>query len=96
MIDVLWFRRDLRLLDNTVLASSAGKVLPIFIFDNNILDRLVPDDTRPAFILHWVKQLKTQLQERGLDLQVFHGSPDRVMDWISRQYTVRRVLVTVD
>ena len=96
MIDVLWFRRDLRLLDNTVLASSAGKVLPIFIFDNNILDRLGPDDTRPAFILHWVKQLKTQLQERGLDLQVFHGSPDRVMDWISRQYTVRRVLVTVD
>lgn len=96
MTDVVWFRRDLRLLDNTVLASSAGSVLPIFIFDSNILNMLFPDDGRPAFILHWVQQLQRELRDRGLDLQVFHGSPDRVFDWISRQYEIRRVLVTAD
>ena len=36
---ILWFRRDLRVEDNLLL-SYEGKVLPIFIFDTNILKTL--------------------------------------------------------
>ena len=42
-IAIFWFRRDLRVEDNTGLyhaLQSGYRVLPVFIFDINILDRL--------------------------------------------------------
>ena len=42
-VSIFWFRRDLRLHDNTGLyhaLKSGNKVLPIFIFDKNILSDL--------------------------------------------------------
>jgi len=42
-ISIFWFRRDLRLKDNHGLfqaLESGKKVLPIFIFDEDILDLL--------------------------------------------------------
>lgn len=42
-IAIFWFRRDLRLDDNAGLfraLKSGLKVLPLFIFDKNILDKL--------------------------------------------------------
>ena len=52
-ISVFWFRRDLRLEDNVGLAmalKSGFKVLPIFIFDRNILSELPRNDARVHFI----------------------------------------------
>ncbi len=42
-INVFWFRRDLRLNDNAAFyyaLKSGFPVLPVFIFDKNILDKL--------------------------------------------------------
>ena len=50
---LFWFRRDLRLSDNTAFfeaLNSNTNVLPIFIFDEHILDELEADDARVAFI----------------------------------------------
>lgn len=50
---VFWFRRDLRYTDNTGLSKalkSGYKVLPIFIFDPEILDSLPRNDARFTFI----------------------------------------------
>ena len=66
---ILWFRRDLRVEDNPLL-SFGGEVLPIFIFDTNILDFLKKNDRRVSLIFYYVKKLKMQLQEIGLDLKV--------------------------
>lgn len=71
---VLWFRRDMRVEDNPLL-SLGGEVLPIFIFDTQILDALVKDDRRVSFIFERVIQLKKELQTKGLDLKVFCGNP---------------------
>ena len=52
-INIFWFRRDLRIDDNTALSaasSSKNPVLPIFIFDTNITDKLPLDDRRINFI----------------------------------------------
>ena len=52
-ITLFWFRRDLRLEDNTALhyaLKSSNNVLPIFIFDDDILDSLPKDDARVSFI----------------------------------------------
>lgn len=74
---ILWFRRDLRVEDNPLL-SLGGEVLPIFIFDTNILYKLTPDDKRISYIFHAVHELKEALKSRGLELKLFWGNPVEV------------------
>lgn len=71
---ILWFRRDLRIEDNPLL-SLGGEVLPIFIFDTQILNALPKDDRRVSFIFDRVARLKKALQAKGLDLKIFWGDP---------------------
>lgn len=71
---ILWFRRDLRIEDNPLL-SLGGEVLPIFIFDTQILNALPKDDRRVSFIFDRVAKLKKALQAKGLDLKIFWGDP---------------------
>jgi len=71
---ILWFRRDLRVEDNPLL-SLEGEVLPIFIFDKNILEKLPQNDKRVSMIFSFVNELKTKLQTLGLDLKIFYGEP---------------------
>ncbi len=64
-INIFWFRRDLRLHDNAGLfhaLKAAIPVLPIFIFDRNILDKLDnKQDRRVEFIHHAITDLQDQL-----------------------------------
>ena len=71
---ILWFRRDLRVEDNSLL-SVGGEVLPVFIFDTQILKALPEDDKRVSFIFDRVIKLKKSLQDKGLDLKIFWGDP---------------------
>lgn len=81
MKKVLWFRRDLRVHDSMLLATE-GEVLPIFIFDTNILNALEKDDKRVSFIFEQVTQLKVELQALGLDLAIFYGTPLEVFTYL--------------
>lgn len=81
---ILWFRRDLRVVDNPLL-SLEGEVLPIFIFDINILEVLSSNDRRVTFIFNAVTRLKSDLKERGLDLALFFGKPVEVFEWLLKQ-----------
>ena len=81
---ILWFRRDLRVKDNPLL-SLDGSVLPIFIFDRNILDLLAKDDKRVSFIFASVQKLKCELKAIGLDLKVFYAKPLDVFDTLLQE-----------
>lgn len=76
---LFWFRRDLRLSDNAGLYHALKKnssVLPIFIFDTEILDQLEDkQDRRLAFIHDSLLILKTSLEEMGSSLLIVHGNP---------------------
>lgn len=78
---ILWFRRDLRVEDNPLL-SIEGDILPLFIFDPNILEKLKPDDRRVTFIFRAVMNLKSELQKSGRDLAIFYGQPTEVFQWL--------------
>ena len=78
MSQILWFRRDLRITDSALLSCSKGKVLPIFIFDKNILGKLPSDDKRVSFIYKSVLNLKQKLKNIGLDLAIFYDEPSNV------------------
>ena len=76
-ITLFWFRRDLRLEDNTALhyaLKSSNNVLPIFIFDDDILDSLPKDDARVSFIHNTLENINKELTEFGSSLVVKKGS----------------------
>ena len=83
---IVWFRRDLRISDSAILEYASGEILPIFIFDKNILDPLPKDDKRVTFIYKSVKKLKTELQNIGLDLEVFYGYPEEIFKELLKKY----------
>jgi deoxyribodipyrimidine photo-lyase len=77
---VFWFRRDLRLEDNTGLADALGSgvpVLPVFIFDRGILDKLSDSsDRRVEFIHHTLEEIHNELASAGSGIRFFYGSPE--------------------
>src|SRR5689334_18658429 len=79
---IFWFRRDLRLEDNAGLYYSLREnrdVLPLFIFDTEILERLEDKcDKRVVFIYQNLKRLKKQLEEFGSSLLILHGNPREI------------------
>ncbi|MDD3592815.1 MAG: deoxyribodipyrimidine photo-lyase, partial [Sulfurovum sp.] len=81
---ILWFRRDLRVTDNPLL-SLDGEVLPIFIFDTNILEPLSKDDRRVTYIFDRVMALKSSLQRLYLDLRIFYGDPVEIFNILERE-----------
>lgn len=76
---ICWLRRDIRLHDNAALffALQENKdVIPLFIFDTEILDSLEEKkDARVEFIHQAVSELKSQLEQLGSSLLVLHGNP---------------------
>ncbi len=78
MKQILWFRRDLRVRDSKILEKASNEVMPIFIFDKNILEKLDRDDKRVTFIYDAVLALKKSLQELGLDLYIFFNTPKNI------------------
>ena len=81
---ILWFRRDLRVSDNPLLSLN-GEVLPIFIFDTNILDPLPKNDRRVTYIFEQVMRLKRSLQRLDLDLMIFYGDPVEIFKVLEKE-----------
>jgi deoxyribodipyrimidine photo-lyase len=99
-IAIHWFRRDLRLDDNTALTAAAKSglaILPIFIFDTNILSRLrLKEDRRVAFIHATLIQLREALQKLGGQLLVFHGKPEEVFASLVERFDIAAVYCNED
>jgi deoxyribodipyrimidine photo-lyase len=95
-----WFRRDLRLEDNTALYE-AGKsgfpVLPIFIFDVNILDKLESRaDARVQFIHSTLQHLQAELKKIGSGIQFFYTQPEKAWQALNEQYDIQGVFFNRD
>lgn len=77
-----WFRRDLRLDDNTALLAAyaaAEEVVPVFIFDDAILSRPDTGAVRVAFLLESLRNLDENLRARGSRLLLRRGRPEHVL-----------------
>ena len=99
-INIFWFRRDLRLNDNAGLyhaLKSDKPVLPIFIFDTNILEKLEErDDARVTFIHDTIAELKADLEKLGSSLAVFYGKPHDIWKDLVEKYTLDTVFTNRD
>ncbi len=75
---IFWFRRDLRLHDNHGLyqtLSEHTEVLPIFIFDKEILENLPKNDARVHFIWEQLQNINKTLAYHNSELTILHDSP---------------------
>ena len=99
-ISIFWFRRDLRIWDNAALwkaLKSEAKILPIFIFDKNILDQLTNKrDARVLFIHQEVTRLKKELEKIGSSLRIFYDFPQEVFKQLTKEYEVKEVFANRD
>ncbi|MFC5271684.1 cryptochrome/photolyase family protein [Adhaeribacter terreus] len=99
-ISIFWFRRDLRLEDNAGLhhaLKSKYPVLPLFIFDTEILDKLENrQDARVEFIQKTVSEIAQKLKKNGSALLVKTGNPEVVFGEVLQEYNVQEVYVNHD
>lgn len=99
-ITVFWFRRDLRLFDNHGLykaLESGRKVLPIFIFDKNILSDIEDKkDARISFIHQSLEDIHKELEKKYSGVNTFYGKPIEVFARILNEYNVESVYANGD
>lgn len=97
-MNIFWFRRDLRLEDNSGLfeALSDDETIPIFIFDKNILSELPKDDSRVTFISELLEKIQKQLEKEKKSLAVFYDEPEKVFKKLVSENTIKRVYANHD
>lgn len=99
-ISIFWFRRDLRLKDNHGLfqaVESGKKVLPIFIFDEDILDLLEnKSDKRVDFIVQALQTLNSFLKSKNKGIKIFKGKPLEIYKKLTENYEIEAVYCNED
>lgn len=98
-INIVWFRRDLRIADNLALyhALEAGlPVLPIFIFDTHITGELPANDARINFIYDTLSTLNNALDQLGSGILIKKGKPAEVFSQLINEFQVNSVYTNRD
>jgi deoxyribodipyrimidine photo-lyase len=105
-VNIFWFRRDLRIQDNAGLyhaLKDGNAVLPVFIFDTDILDELVADsfgedktDRRVEFIHQALMDMQQQLVKMGSSLDVRYGNPLNIYKELLNEYNIEKVFTNHD
>ncbi|MBS1521055.1 MAG: deoxyribodipyrimidine photo-lyase [Bacteroidetes bacterium] len=100
LINIFWFRRDLRLHDNAGLYHALkGKnpVLCLFIFDREILDKLQDrGDARVTFIYQTIEELNKELKKHGSTLLVKYDKAEKAWDEVLKEHTIETVYTNHD
>ena len=99
-VNIFWFRRDLRLDDNVGFYNalqSKNHVLPIFIFDSEILKKLPKDDARVSFIFETLQKMRIELQDNfESSIAIYHGKPKTIFEEILNDFGVEEVYTNHD
>ena len=98
-ISIFWFRRDLRLHDNVGLfhaLQSEEKILPIFIFDTEILHKLPKDDARVSFIHNELNKMNEHLKSIGKKINIYHGTPKEIFQSLVEEHDLVNVFTNHD
>jgi deoxyribodipyrimidine photo-lyase len=98
-INIFWFRRDLRLDDNTALIKALESGLPVltvFIFDTNITEDLPTDDPRISFIYDSLVSLNNELNKSGSSLYIRKGDPEEIWKELLVFFDINSVYINKD
>ncbi|MGD9898996.1 MAG: deoxyribodipyrimidine photo-lyase [Calditrichaceae bacterium] len=100
IVNIFWFRRDLRLNDNAGLyhcLESGLPVIPVFIFDTEILNQLNDrNDRRVEFIHDSLMDMQSKLALSGRSMLILHGSPESVWRKLIKKFRIKSVYMNHD
>lgn len=99
-VAVFWFRRDLRIEDNVGLSHALNgefPVLPIFIFDPGILNKLEnKKDRRVDYIHQALTTINSELKQYKSTLTVLIGKPIEILPILGKEYDIQVVYCNRD
>ena len=98
-ISIFWFRRDLRIGDNTALYNAlklGNPVIPVFIFDDEIIDELDRDDARVNFIYGCLTKINDFLNTHDSSLRIFKSSVPDAWQHLLNEYDIQDVFINED
>ena len=96
---IFWFRRDLRLDDNHALfkaLKSGYEVLPIFIFDSNITNKLNQNDHRLNYINNVLDGLNKRLSENKKKIYIYKGDPIEIISKLIIKLNIKEIYLNKD
>ncbi|KAK9741672.1 hypothetical protein RND81_03G121200 [Saponaria officinalis] len=92
---IVWFRNDLRVLDNDALFvgwNCSEMVLPVYCVDPRLFESTFSfgfpktGALRAKFLTECLAELRKNLQKRGLNLLIRHGKPEEVLPVLAKTY----------
>ncbi|HKO77097.1 MAG TPA: deoxyribodipyrimidine photo-lyase, partial [Flavobacterium sp.] len=98
-VSIFWFRRDLRLEDNVALyhaLQSKLPVIPLFIFDTDILNSLSKNDARVGFIHESLSKINTKLNAVGSSLLIKKGTTTEVWKSLFQEFNISKIFFNKD
>lgn len=98
-ITLFWFRRDLRLDDNIGLfhaLQSDFPVIPLFIFDEDILDNLPKNDARVNFIYDSLEKINEELSAIDSSILIKKGKTTEVWKSLLTEFDIQKVFFNKD
>ncbi|RMZ58729.1 deoxyribodipyrimidine photo-lyase [Chryseobacterium nematophagum] len=99
-VNIFWFRRDIRLYDNAGLyyaLQSDLPVLPIFIFDRDILDQLEnKSDRRVDYFHQALSEIHEVLKEHHSGIDFYVGRPLDVFEQLMEKFEIQAVFCNRD
>ena len=96
---LFWFRRDLRFHDNAGFykaLSDADEVLPAFVFDESILEKLPKDDARVDFIHRHIAKMQQESEVHGSSMCVAKGNPSKLIPQWCEEHNITAVYTNED
>ncbi|MGB1449857.1 MAG: cryptochrome/photolyase family protein [Flavobacteriaceae bacterium] len=96
---VFWFRRDLRIDDNAGLyhaLNSGNKVLPIFIFDTEIIHKLPSKDARIEMIHAALGDITDAMKRNRCNVGMYLGQPKAVFESLLKRFSITKVVTNHD
>jgi deoxyribodipyrimidine photo-lyase len=96
---IFWFRRDLRFFDNKGLYHALKEnenVIPLFIFDTEIIENLPENDARVEFIHNQLVEMHNQLRLLQRSFWVYKGAPVEMFQEILKKYQINAVYTNKD
>ena len=92
-IDIVWFKRDLRIFDHSPLSLAAknGAILPVFIFEPELWKKPDHSYRHYMFLKEALNDLEKQLQSVGAHLTVMVGHAVDIFNKLNSQYKIKTI-----
>ncbi|XP_057959258.1 cryptochrome DASH, chloroplastic/mitochondrial isoform X2 [Malania oleifera] len=99
-VAIVWFRNDLRVLDNEALYAawiSSRALLPVYCVDPRLFGTThyfgfpKTGALRAQFLIECLDDLKKNLMKRGLNLLIQHGKPEEILPLLAKSFGAHTV-----